>query len=58
MTPSPSATFYSEVLAAGATGGAVLAATGSSPLPGLLAGGILVLVGGRPAPADGAAARS
>ncbi|WP_421734712.1 LPXTG cell wall anchor domain-containing protein [Cellulomonas sp.] len=44
-TPSPSASFYSEVLAAGPTGGAVLAATGSSPLPGLLAGGILVLSG-------------
>ncbi|NUU18082.1 LPXTG cell wall anchor domain-containing protein [Cellulomonas humilata] len=44
-TPSPSASFYSEVLAAGPTGGAALAATGSSPLPGLLAGGILVLSG-------------
>ena len=43
-TPSPSASVYSEVLAAG-TGGATLAATGSSPLPGLLAGGILVLSG-------------
>ncbi|KQY24302.1 hypothetical protein ASD16_01760 [Cellulomonas sp. Root485] len=43
-TPSPSASVYSQVLAAG-TGGAALAATGSSPLPGLLAGGILVLSG-------------
>jgi len=43
-TPSPSASVYSEVLAAG-TGDAALAATGSSPLPGLLAGGILVLSG-------------
>jgi LPXTG-motif cell wall-anchored protein len=33
------------VLAAGGTGGAALAATGSSPLPGLIAGGILVLSG-------------
>lgn len=44
-TPTPSASFYSEVLADGSTGGASLAATGSSPLPGLLAGGILVLSG-------------
>ncbi|KQR16958.1 LPXTG cell wall anchor domain-containing protein [Cellulomonas sp. Leaf334] len=44
-TPTPTATFYSEVLADGGTGGASLAATGSSPLPGLLAGGILVLSG-------------
>lgn len=43
-TPTPSATFYSEVLADGGTD-ASLAATGSSPLPGLLAGGILVLAG-------------
>lgn len=43
-TPTPTATFYSQVLADG-TGGAALAATGSSPLPGLLAGGILVLSG-------------
>ncbi|MDQ0375361.1 LPXTG cell wall anchor domain-containing protein [Cellulomonas humilata] len=44
-TPTPSASVYSQVLAAPATGGATLAATGSSPLPGLLAGGILVLSG-------------
>ena len=45
-TPSPSATFYSEVLATGGGSGAVLAATGSSPTPGLLVGAILVLAGG------------
>lgn len=44
-TPTPTASFYSQVLADGSTGGASLAATGSSPLPGLLAGGILVLSG-------------
>lgn len=44
-TPTPSASFYSEVLAAGPTGGAALAATGSSPMPGVLAAGILVLSG-------------
>ncbi|GEL96654.1 LPXTG cell wall anchor domain-containing protein [Cellulomonas terrae] len=44
-TPTPTASFDSQVLADGSTGGASLAATGSSPLPGLLAGGILVLSG-------------
>lgn len=44
-TPTPSASVYSEVLAAPGTGGAVLAATGSSPLPGIFAAGILVLAG-------------
>jgi len=42
--PTPSASFYSEVLAAG-DDGASLAATGSSPLPGVLAAGVLVLAG-------------
>ncbi|KQS99544.1 hypothetical protein [Cellulomonas sp. Leaf395] len=45
LTPTPSATVYSQVLATGDTGGAALAATGSSPLPDILAGGILVLSG-------------
>ncbi len=44
-SPKPTATFYSEVLAAPGDGGAVLAATGSSPLPGVLVGAILLLAG-------------
>jgi len=43
--PSPSPSEYSEVLAAGDDSGETLASTGSSPMSGVLAGGILVLAG-------------
>ncbi len=44
-TPTPSPTFDSEVLAAGGDEGEVLASTGSSPMPGVVAGTVLVLAG-------------
>lgn len=42
---TPSESFYSEVLAAGGDSGAVLASTGSSTTPVVLAGSVLVLAG-------------